>query len=232
MFILSQLTHRLPFVEMRNRHFSRKQSAVRFSSMMLAIAVTGIVGLVLVAMLASVTQTCIVRGGQTYRVQSGDTLYGLSLRFGVPVSMIAAASGIQDANYLYVHQDIVIPNTYCAPSYLLKDTLTAEATITSDWLTLRPTATPTADLTRTTATPTSAIDPIYLTATYIVDRATKTEAAYHLATLVTWTPAPPADLTRTTATPLNPVHITATYMVGRATQTQAAYQTATASAEP
>jgi LysM repeat protein len=187
-FILSQLTRRFQFVEMRNRQFSRKQSAVRFGSLMLAIAFTGILGLVLVAMLASVTQTCIVRGGQTYRVQSGDTLYGLSLRFGVPVSTIAAASGIRDANFLYVHQDIVIPNTYCAPSYLLKDTLAAEASVTSDWLTSRPTATmtwtpaPTADLTRTTATPTSPIDPIYITATYIVSRATQTEAAFLTAT--------------------------------------------------
>ncbi|MEO8611130.1 MAG: LysM peptidoglycan-binding domain-containing protein [Chloroflexota bacterium] len=229
-FILSQIKPPRQVLQPQSIQSSKRRSAFRVSSLMLTITLAGIGALILIFALVSATQTCILHGGQLYKVQSGDTMFGLSLRYGVPVSTIAAANGISDANYLYVHQDIVIPKTYCAPSYLVQGTLTAEAKVTSDWLTSIPTAMPTTDLTKTTATPTSTLEPIYITATYIVERATQTEAAYMTATAITWTPAPTADLTRTTATPtvpIDPLYITATYIVGRATQTEAAYMTAT-----
>src|SRR5262249_30070916 len=39
-------------------------------------------------------------GGTTYTVQQGDTLFKISLKFGVPVSSIAAANGISNINLI------------------------------------------------------------------------------------------------------------------------------------
>jgi LysM repeat protein len=45
----------------------------------------------------------------TYVVQSGDTLFRIALRFGVPLSQLAQANGIIDTNRVYVGQVLVIP---------------------------------------------------------------------------------------------------------------------------
>lgn len=47
--------------------------------------------------------------GQTYVVQPGDNLYRIALRFGVPLSSLAAANGITNYNYIYVGQVLHIP---------------------------------------------------------------------------------------------------------------------------
>jgi hypothetical protein len=87
--------------------------------------------------------------------------------------------------------------------------------LTATYLVAGATATAQANATfyaLTTPTPTSGIDPIYITATYIVDRATQTEAYYKTAT----------------ANPIDPIYVTASAVVAQATQIQAAYMTATA----
>jgi LysM repeat protein len=45
---------------------------------------------------------------QVYIVQRGDTLYRLSVRFGVPMATIAARNGITNFNLIYVGQRLVI----------------------------------------------------------------------------------------------------------------------------
>jgi LysM repeat protein len=48
-------------------------------------------------------------GGRVHVVQQGETLYEISLRYGVPVADIAAANGIANINLIYLGQELVIP---------------------------------------------------------------------------------------------------------------------------
>jgi LysM repeat protein len=50
-----------------------------------------------------------VGSGTTYTVIQGDTLFSISLKFGVPVTSIAAANGISNINLIVVNQQLVIP---------------------------------------------------------------------------------------------------------------------------
>lgn len=52
-----------------------------------------------------------VLGQTTYVVQPGDTLYSISLRFGVSVQGLAAANNIVNPNLIYAGQSIVIPGS-------------------------------------------------------------------------------------------------------------------------
>jgi membrane-bound lytic murein transglycosylase D len=47
--------------------------------------------------------------GTRHTVQQGETLFQISLRYGVPVNTIAAANGISNINLIYINQDLVIP---------------------------------------------------------------------------------------------------------------------------
>lgn len=47
--------------------------------------------------------------GQTYIVQQGDTLFALSMRWGVLVNQIAALNGISNINLIYIGQQLIIP---------------------------------------------------------------------------------------------------------------------------
>jgi murein DD-endopeptidase MepM/ murein hydrolase activator NlpD len=49
-----------------------------------------------------------------YVVQAGDTLFSIATRFGVKMADVALANSIQDANYIYVGQRLLIPTP--APS--------------------------------------------------------------------------------------------------------------------
>lgn len=46
---------------------------------------------------------------QVYRVQPGDTLYAIALRFGTTVAAITAANNLQNPNRLDIGQEIIIP---------------------------------------------------------------------------------------------------------------------------
>lgn len=46
---------------------------------------------------------------QVYRVQSGDTLYGIAIRFGTTIAAIQAANNLANPNRLDVGQEIIIP---------------------------------------------------------------------------------------------------------------------------
>lgn len=48
-------------------------------------------------------------GGITHVVQQYETLYEISLRYGVAVNTIASANGIQNINLIYMGQELVIP---------------------------------------------------------------------------------------------------------------------------
>lgn len=52
--------------------------------------------------------------GSTYVVQRGDTLFAISLRFGVSAQAIAQANGISNVNLIYVGQTLTIPGTATA----------------------------------------------------------------------------------------------------------------------
>ena len=58
---------------------------------------------------AGETATPINVGGQTYKVQRGDTLYTIAQRFGVTMSSIIAANNIDNPDRLSVGQELVIP---------------------------------------------------------------------------------------------------------------------------
>src|SRR5690349_8147816 len=45
-----------------------------------------------------------------HTVQSGETLTAIALRYGVSVDEIVQANGLANANYLYVGQQLAIPN--------------------------------------------------------------------------------------------------------------------------
>jgi putative chitinase len=46
---------------------------------------------------------------RTYRVQSGDNLFNIALRFNVPLSRLIQFNGLLNANRIYVGQVLVIP---------------------------------------------------------------------------------------------------------------------------
>ena len=48
-------------------------------------------------------------GGVIHTVLQGETLYQISLQYGVSVSAIAAANGISNINLIYIDQQLVIP---------------------------------------------------------------------------------------------------------------------------
>jgi LysM repeat protein len=50
-----------------------------------------------------------IGSGQTYTVMQGDTLFKLSMQYGVTVHQIAAANGIPNINLIYIGQQLVIP---------------------------------------------------------------------------------------------------------------------------
>lgn len=50
-----------------------------------------------------------VTGGQSYTVMQGDTLFKLSMQYGVTVHQIAAVNGIPNINLIYIGQQLVIP---------------------------------------------------------------------------------------------------------------------------
>jgi LysM repeat protein len=51
------------------------------------------------------TGTC----ANTYTTQQGDTLFEISLQFGVPVNSIAAANNISNINLIFINQQLCIP---------------------------------------------------------------------------------------------------------------------------
>lgn len=48
-------------------------------------------------------------GGRTHVVAQGETLFEISLQYGVPVATIAAANGIADINRIFLGQTLTIP---------------------------------------------------------------------------------------------------------------------------
>jgi LysM repeat protein len=52
-----------------------------------------------------------VAADTTYRVQSGDTLSDIAIKYGVTVSALAQTNGIKNVNIIYVGQVLTIPGT-------------------------------------------------------------------------------------------------------------------------
>lgn len=48
-------------------------------------------------------------GGIRHIVQQGETLFQISLRYGVPINAIAARNGITNINLIYINQELIIP---------------------------------------------------------------------------------------------------------------------------
>src|SRR5687768_17019074 len=83
---------------------ARKMIATAWMIASLALPVAGVVAITQgVANLAP--------GDPTFHtVQAGETLTGIALRYGVSVDEIVQANGLSNANYLYVGQQLAIPN--------------------------------------------------------------------------------------------------------------------------
>ena len=47
---------------------------------------------------------------ETYRVVTGDTLWGISRKLGVKSSALAALNGINNVNFIRVGQVLKVPN--------------------------------------------------------------------------------------------------------------------------
>ncbi len=73
-----------------------------------------LIALVIVALLAP-SVALPVHADTTYVVQRGDTLFLISVRFGVSMAAIMAANGIVNPNIIYVGQRLVIPTGGGAP---------------------------------------------------------------------------------------------------------------------
>lgn len=58
---------------------------------------------------APVVTTAPVTGGRIHVVEQGETLFEISLLYGVLVADIAAANGIANINLIYIGQELVIP---------------------------------------------------------------------------------------------------------------------------
>ncbi|HRF96334.1 MAG TPA: LysM peptidoglycan-binding domain-containing protein, partial [Aggregatilineales bacterium] len=62
-----------------------------------------------VAQVNSVTTPVASAGGVTHIVQQGETLFEISLQYGIPVNSIAARNGISNINLIYINQELIIP---------------------------------------------------------------------------------------------------------------------------
>jgi len=61
------------------------------------------------AQVSSATTPVASAGGVTHIVQQGETLFQISLQYGVPVNSIAARNGISNINLIYINQELIIP---------------------------------------------------------------------------------------------------------------------------
>ncbi|MCU0479975.1 MAG: LysM peptidoglycan-binding domain-containing protein, partial [Anaerolineae bacterium] len=61
------------------------------------------------AQVSSVSTPVPSAGGVTHIVQQGQTLFEISLQYGVPVNSIAARNGISNINLIYINQELIIP---------------------------------------------------------------------------------------------------------------------------
>lgn len=61
------------------------------------------------AQVSSATTPIPSAGGVTHIVQQGETLFEISLQYGVPVNSIAARNGISNINLIYINQELIIP---------------------------------------------------------------------------------------------------------------------------
>ena len=74
-------------------------------------------------LMAAVMVAITVSVAAAYTVGSGDTLWGISKRTGVPVSRITAANHIADPNRIYVGQQLVIPTDPPGPIPIVTEQL-------------------------------------------------------------------------------------------------------------
>ncbi|MDZ4670759.1 MAG: LysM peptidoglycan-binding domain-containing protein [Phototrophicales bacterium] len=61
------------------------------------------------AQVSSATTPVASAGGVTHIVQQGQTLFEISLQYGVPVNSIASRNGISNINLIYINQELIIP---------------------------------------------------------------------------------------------------------------------------
>jgi 3D (Asp-Asp-Asp) domain-containing protein len=67
----------------------------------------------------------------TYQVKKGDTLYNIAISFGTDIETLKKLNGISDPNFLYIGQEMKIPNTLhkeIATGFKVKQVMTADLT--------------------------------------------------------------------------------------------------------
>lgn len=173
-------------------------------------------------MATSFPETCTPpEGWVTYRVRSGDTLFGLSLAFGVPVSNLQSANCMGSTTRLFTGQQLYVPNVPTRtplPTQVLSPTQPSTSTLTAtppppapqppatqapDTATPIPSNTPT-PLPTTTITPTT-------TATFTYTLTPSATATYTLTSTPSNTPSVTPSLTPTSTSPIPTVPPQETY---------------------
>lgn len=144
---------------------------------------------------------CVYRPQMVYIVQPRDTLFGLSLHYEVPVSVLASANDIRDINSIDIGDEIFIPDSVCVAPAVNTRIADDYSTATAIYL---------------SATPTLKVEQIQATETRAAVQLARTQDFWETATAL----STPPDLTRTTATPIpdiDPLDLTATHVIEMAT---------------
>lgn len=102
------MRHLMPHPQHRRSVSDRVRKLVTYGWLIASLALP-VAGIALISQ--GVTGLAPAGDGLTHTVQSGETLTGIALRYGVTVDELVQANGLANANQIYVGDQLVIPRT-------------------------------------------------------------------------------------------------------------------------